>query len=63
MTVEFVLLMVAVFAIGLKFFASAPMDAFRESAPKLGARVEQNLSTGTGFKNKQGIPLQWKNPK
>lgn len=50
MTVEYVLLMVAIFAIGLKFFSSAPMDAFKESAPRLGARVEKQMLTGTGFR-------------
>lgn len=52
MTVEYVLLLVSVFAIGLKFFASAPMDAFKDSAPRLGARVESQMLTGTGFKYK-----------
>lgn len=60
MTVEFVLLMVAVFMIGLKFLASAPVDAFKQSAPRLGARVEKNISSGTGFNDKGKAPLAWK---
>lgn len=59
MTVEYVLLMVMVFAIGLKFFSSAPMDAFKESAPRLGARVEKHLASGSGFKGKNNAPLAW----
>jgi hypothetical protein len=51
MTIEYVLLMVVVFGIGLKVFVSAPMDAFKNSAPKLGARVEKQLTTGAGFNN------------
>lgn len=51
MTIEYILLLVVVFGIGLKVFVSAPMDAFKESAPRLGARVERQLATGSGFKN------------
>ena len=51
MTIEYILLLIVVFGIGLKVFVSAPMDAFKESAPRLGARVEKQLETGAGFKN------------
>ena len=51
MTIEYILLMVVVFGIGLKVFVSAPMDAFKNSAPRLGARVEKQLTTGSGFPN------------
>ncbi len=51
MTIEYILLLVVVFGIGLKVFVSAPMDAFKESGPRLGARVEKQLETGAGFKN------------
>ena len=51
MTIEYILLLVVVFGIGLKVFVSAPMDAFKNSAPKLGARVEKQLETGAGFRN------------
>ncbi len=51
MTIEYILLLVVVFGIGLKVFVSAPMDAFKNSAPMLGARVEKQLATGSGFKN------------
>ncbi len=58
MTIEYVLLMICIFGIGLKFFASAPMDAFKEAGPRLGARVEVHLATGTGFKH-QGKSHRW----
>lgn len=63
MTVELVLLLVVVFGIGLKFFSSAPMDAFKQSAPRLGARVEKHLASGTGFKGKDGNTLKWEEAK
>lgn len=59
MTIEYVLLMIAVFGIGLRFFASAPMDAFKNSAPKLGARIEKQVASGTGFKDESGKSLEW----
>ncbi len=58
MTIEYILLMICIFGIGLKFFASAPMDAFKEAGPRLGARVEKHLATGTGFKH-QGRNHRW----
>lgn len=63
MTVELVLLLIVVFGIGLKFFSSAPMDAFKQSAPRLGARVEKHLASGTGFKDKTGSSLNWEDAK
>lgn len=59
MTIEYILLLVAVFAISLKFFVEAPKNAFKESAPRLAARVEKHLLTGTGFKQKNGRSIQW----
>lgn len=50
MTVEYILLLCAVFFIGLKYFAEAPKDAFKKSAPVLALRVEKHLITGDGFK-------------
>jgi hypothetical protein len=51
-TVEYILLLIAVFFIGLKFFSGAPQDAFKKSGPALGMRVEKQLITGDGFKPK-----------
>ncbi len=58
MTVEYLLLLITVFGIGMRFFTSAPMDAFRESGPKLGARIEKNIQTGGEFKE-NGQVNQW----
>ena len=37
---------------------SAPAKAFKESGPRLAARVEQQLATGDGFRP-GGSPLKW----
>ncbi len=58
MTIEYVLLLFAAFFFALKFFISAPADAFRKSGPRLAARVEQQLATGDGFKPK-GASQEW----
>jgi hypothetical protein len=58
MTIEYVLLMIAILGIGLKAFISAPSEAFRGSGPRLGARVERQLDTGQGFKP-SGNRLEW----
>lgn len=59
MTIEYVLLLFAVFFIGLKGFMSAPAKAFKESGPRLGARIEQQLATGDGFKPQNGDHISW----
>jgi len=58
MTVEYVLLLFAVFFIGLKFFVEAPSDAFKNSGPRLGIRIERQLMTGDGF-HPPGKQNQW----
>lgn len=58
MTIEYVLLLFAVFFIGLKVFISAPGDAFKKSGPRMAARVEKHLETGGGFKAR-GYTNQW----
>ena len=58
MTIEYVLLLTATFAIGIKVFTLAPGNAFRESGPKLGARIERQLETGGGF-TPDGTKVQW----
>ena len=50
MTVEYVLLLVCLFFFGIKAFVSAPAEAFRNSGPMLGARIEKQIATGDGFK-------------
>lgn len=64
MTVEYVLLLFCMFMIGLKFFYSAPMEAFRDYGPVLGARLEKHLSTGTGFRlDAKGTAHEWEKAK
>lgn len=58
MTIEYVLLLFAAFFIGLKFYMTAPAEAFREAGPRLGSRIEQQLATGDGFKPK-GNRMPW----
>jgi hypothetical protein len=58
MTIEYVLLLVAVFMFGLKAFVSAPSEAFRSSGPYLAARIEQQVATGDGF-TPDGKPQAW----
>lgn len=58
MTIEYVLLLIAVFGLTLKFFISAPQDAFRTGGPRLAAKVERQLATGDGFRFK-GERLAW----
>jgi hypothetical protein len=59
MTVEYILLMIAAFFVGMKFFVEAPKDAFKNSGPKLALRVEKQLRTGDGFKDKDGARIKW----
>lgn len=58
MTIEYVLLLIVVFGMGLKFFISAPKDAFKEGAPRLAARVERHITTGDGLRP-QGNRIEW----
>ncbi len=58
MTIEYVLLLICVFAIGMKAFVSAPKAAFKEGAPRLGARIEKQIATGEGFRM-NGQRVNW----
>lgn len=62
MTVEYVLVLIAVFFIGLKLFISAPTTAFNDSGPHMGLRVERQLLTGDGFELSQNKKLAWYPP-
>ncbi len=59
MTIEYVLLLISMFALVLKVFISAPGDAFKKSGPMMGARVERQLETGGGFKPGGGGKTEW----
>ncbi len=59
MTLEYVLLLLATVALCFRFMVEAPKTAFRTSAPRLGARVERHLATGTGFTSNKRAKAQW----
>jgi hypothetical protein len=61
MTLEYVLLL-SVFAMTLGVVLSkGPKDSFKNSGPRLAARVEKALVTGDGFKS-NGAATQWQKP-
>jgi hypothetical protein len=53
MTTEYVLLLAIYTFLILGAFLGdkGPMSAFKDAGPRLGARVERNLTVGTEFKN------------
>ena len=60
MTLEYVLLLVATVGLFFSSMVEAPKAAFRNSAPRLGARIEKHLATGTGFKTSaQKAAFRW----
>jgi hypothetical protein len=65
MTVELVLLLgiYAFLILGAFLGDLGPIETFRKSAPRLGARIERNISTGDGFRNSSdGQPVNWIKP-
>ena len=58
MTIEYVLLCVVIFLFAIKVFTSAPQQAFMNSGPRLGARVENQLLTGRPFAQSYGVIWQ-----
>jgi hypothetical protein len=65
MTVELVLLLgLYVFLLLGAFFGEfGPVETFRKSAPRLGARIERNISTGDGFRtSRDNSPVNWVKP-
>lgn len=63
MTTEAVLLLcLFAFLTGPVFFGdSGPIRVFKNSGPKLGARLERQLATGRDF-NVHGGTMSWKEP-
>lgn len=65
MTVELVLLL-SIFAastLGIFLGDLGPIQTFKKAAPRLGARVERNLSVGDGFRtSKDGRGVTWDPP-
>lgn len=61
MTIEYILLLglFAFILMGAFTGDKGPMKVFEDSAPKLGARVEQQLSVGAEFR---GLRNEWQLP-
>lgn len=65
MTVELVLLLgiYAFLVIGALLGDLGPIETFKKSAPRLGARIERNISTGDGFRQSaDGKGVRWNKP-
>lgn len=66
MTTELILLLAlyAFILLGVFFGENGPRATFEKSAPRLAARMEANISTGTGFLNPQGgnSKTEWLKP-
>ena len=64
MTTELVLLLgLFAFILGGAFMGdSGPRKVFEEAAPRLAARVEQNITHGHRFPFTDGNPVQWARP-
>lgn len=65
MTVELVVLL-SIFAfvlLGVFLGDLGPIQTFRHSAPRLGARIEEHISIGDGFRqSKDGKGVSWNGP-
>jgi len=59
MVVEYILLLSAFVIILLKVTYFAPLKAFEQAGPRLGARIEKHLTTGRGFSENSVIPILW----
>ncbi len=65
MTVELVLLLglYAFLLLGAFMGENGPIETFRKSGPRLGARIERNVTTGDGFRSSSdGKPVSWVKP-
>jgi hypothetical protein len=65
MTTELVLLLgiYAFLLLGAFLGDLGPIETFKKSAPRLGARVERNVSVGDGFRqSKDGKGVNWIKP-
>lgn len=66
MTVELVLLLgiYATLLLGAFLGDLGPIATFKKSAPRLGARVERNISVGNGFRTTttDNQPVNWVKP-
>lgn len=66
MTTELVLLLgiYAFLVLGAFLGDLGPIQTFKKSAPRLGARVERNISVGDGFRTQSSdnAPVSWIKP-
>ncbi|MGE0529335.1 MAG: hypothetical protein AB7G93_19650 [Bdellovibrionales bacterium] len=65
MTTELVLILgiYAFLLIGAFLGDLGPIETFKRSAPRLGARIERNLSIGDGFReSRDGLGVNWIEP-
>lgn len=65
MTTELVLLLsiYALIVLGVFLGDMGPIETFKKSAPRLGARIERNVSTGDGFRvSSDGKGVEWIKP-
>jgi|FLYM01.1.fsa_nt_gi hypothetical protein len=65
MTTEFVLLLgiYAFIIMGVFLGDLGPIATFKKAAPRLGARIERNVSVGDGFRQSaDGKPVSWIKP-
>ncbi len=64
MTTELVLILgLFVFILGGAFLGDrGPGKIFEQAAPRLGARVEQNITIGHRFPFRDGNPVEWARP-
>jgi len=60
MIVEYILLLTAFVVMMMKITYFAPLKAFNEGGPRLGARVENHLTTGRGFSEDSHRKADWK---
>lgn len=64
MTTELILLLgLFVFILGGAFLGdSGPKRVFEEAAPRLGARIESNITIGHRFPFRDGLSHEWSRP-
>jgi hypothetical protein len=64
MTTELVLLlsMFVFLVLGSFIGENGPRNTFKQSGPRLGARIERDISTGEGFNGKGGKANEWRVP-
>lgn len=60
MLIEYILLLTAFVFILFKPIYNVPQQAFSNAGPKLGARVEKHLETGSGYARTGSSTIEWK---